>query len=121
MFRLHDWAVGSYSSGPPTAGTVGTKSTGGFYRADGSPCIFFQGGATRWGGSWRTTGATAVIRSHHNAEVYMKNLDKDKHGTGAQDWTRILSIQADNVISAAALIDKRVLQGIKYEVEPIAL
>ena len=49
----------------------------------------------------------------------MKNLDK--HGTVAQDWTRILSIQADNVISAAALIDKRVLRGMKYEVEPIAL
>ena len=81
--------------------------------------FLFSGGATRWGGSWRTTGATAVIRSHHNAEVYMKNLDKD--GTGAQDWTRILSIQADNVISAAALIDKRVLEDIKYEVEPIAL
>ena len=38
MFRHPAWAVGSYSGGPPAAGTVGTKSTGGFYRADGSPC-----------------------------------------------------------------------------------
>ena len=31
MFRHPAWAVGSYGSGPPTAGTVGTKSTGGFF------------------------------------------------------------------------------------------
>ena len=36
--RALAWAVGRNSSGPPAAGTVGTKSTGGFYRADGSPC-----------------------------------------------------------------------------------
>ena len=29
---------GSYSSGPPHAGAVGTKSTGGFSHPDGSPC-----------------------------------------------------------------------------------
>ena len=45
----------------------------------------------------------------------------DKEGTGAADWTRILSVQADNVISAAALIDKSVLESIKYEMEPIVL
>ena len=38
MFRHPAWAVGSYSSGPPAAGTVATKSTGGFYRSDVSPC-----------------------------------------------------------------------------------
>ena len=45
----------------------------------------------------------------------------DKEGTGAADWTRIRSAQADNVISAAALIDKSVLESIKYEMEPIVL
>ena len=43
MFRYPTWAVGSNSS-CPTA--IGTKSTGGFYHSDGSPCItsdiFFQ-------------------------------------------------------------------------------
>ena len=39
MFRHPAWAVGSYSSGPPAAKTVGTKSTGGCYRGDVSPCI----------------------------------------------------------------------------------
>ena len=39
MFRHPAWAVGSYSSGPPAAETVGTKSTGGFHQGDGSPCI----------------------------------------------------------------------------------
>ena len=38
MFRHPAWAVGSYSSGPATAGTVGTKSTGGCYRGDVLPC-----------------------------------------------------------------------------------
>ena len=38
MFRHPAWAVGSYSSGPLAAGIVGTKSTGGFYRRDGSLC-----------------------------------------------------------------------------------
>ena len=40
MFRHPAWAVGSYSSDPPAAGTLGTKSTGGFYQADKSPCSF---------------------------------------------------------------------------------
>ena len=39
MFRHPAWAVGSYSSGPPAANTVGTKSTGGFHQRHGSPCI----------------------------------------------------------------------------------
>ena len=34
------WAVGSYSSGPHAAGTVGTKSTGSFYQADVPPCSY---------------------------------------------------------------------------------
>ena len=38
MFRHSAWAVGSYSSGPPAARAVGTKSTGGFHQRDGSPC-----------------------------------------------------------------------------------
>ena len=38
MFRHPAWAVGSYSSGPPAARTVGTKSTGRCYQRDGSPC-----------------------------------------------------------------------------------
>ena len=63
-----------------------------------NPKIIFAG-LPRWGGSY------------HNSEVYKKNADKE--GTGAADWTRILSVQADNVISAAALIDRRVLEGIK--------
>ena len=33
-------AVGSSSSGPPSAKTVGTKSTGGFNHPDGSPCTY---------------------------------------------------------------------------------
>jgi len=66
------------------------------------------GGATGWGRS-----------SHYNTEVYKKNAEKE--GTGAADWTRIMSVQADNVISAAALIDKRVMESIKYEIEPIVL
>ena len=40
MFHHTAWAVGKYSSGSPPAGTVGTKSTGGFYQADVSPCIY---------------------------------------------------------------------------------
>ena len=40
MFHPPAWAVGSYSSGPSAAGAVVTKSTGGFYQADGSPCSF---------------------------------------------------------------------------------
>ena len=36
MYHHPAWAVGSYSSGPATARTVGTNSTRGFYRADGS-------------------------------------------------------------------------------------
>ena len=38
MFCHPAWAVGIYSRGLPAAGTVGTKSMEGFYRADGSPC-----------------------------------------------------------------------------------
>ena len=38
MFHHPAWAVASYSSGPAAARTVGTKSTGGFSRPDGSPC-----------------------------------------------------------------------------------
>ena len=38
MFRHPAWAVGSYSSGPPAANTVRTKSTGGFHQRHGSPC-----------------------------------------------------------------------------------
>ena len=38
MFRQPAWAVDSYSSGPPAAGTVKTKSTGVFHQRDGSPC-----------------------------------------------------------------------------------
>ena len=34
MLHHPAWAVGRYSSSP----TVGTKSTGGFYQRDGSPC-----------------------------------------------------------------------------------
>ena len=39
MFCQPAWGVRSYSIGPPAARTVGTKSTGGFYQADVSPCI----------------------------------------------------------------------------------
>ena len=39
MFCYPAWAVGSYSSGPSADGTVRTKSPGGFYQADVSPCI----------------------------------------------------------------------------------
>ena len=38
MFRHPAWAVGSYSSGPPAAWIVGTKSTGGFANSSVSPC-----------------------------------------------------------------------------------
>ena len=38
MFRHPAWAVGSYSSGPLAAKTVGTKSTGGCYHQELSPC-----------------------------------------------------------------------------------
>ena len=38
MFHHPAWAVASYSSGQPAAGTVGIKSTGGFHHPDGSPC-----------------------------------------------------------------------------------
>ena len=36
------WAVGSYSYGPLAAETVVTKSTGGCYRPELSPCIWFS-------------------------------------------------------------------------------
>ena len=42
MFHHAAWAVGSCSNGPPAAGTVGTQSTGGFYRPDVSPCMYFM-------------------------------------------------------------------------------
>ena len=38
MFCHPAWAVGGYSSGPPAARTVGTKSTGGFLNSSVSPC-----------------------------------------------------------------------------------
>ena len=41
MFRHPAWAVGSYSSGPPAAGTLRTKSPGGCYQADMSPCVLY--------------------------------------------------------------------------------
>ena len=69
MFHHPVWAVGSYSSGPPAAGTVGTKSTGGFYQADGSPCISvlcpFQnapGSRGNWGSNWTVT---AILSGLH--------------------------------------------------------
>ena len=40
MFRHPAWAVGSCSSGPLAARTVGTKSTGGCNRPELSPCTF---------------------------------------------------------------------------------
>ena len=43
MFGHPAWAVGSYRCGPSAAGTVGTRSSGGFYRADGSPCTVLHG------------------------------------------------------------------------------
>ena len=39
MFHHPAWAVGSYSSGPPAARSAGTKSTIGFPRPLGPPCI----------------------------------------------------------------------------------
>ena len=39
MLRHPAWAVGGYSSGPRTTETVGTKSTGGFFLPERSPCI----------------------------------------------------------------------------------
>ena len=41
MFHHPAWALGSLISDPPAAGTVTTKSTGGFYRSDVSPCILW--------------------------------------------------------------------------------
>ena len=41
MFRHPSWAVGSYSSGPPAANTIGTKSTGGFHQRHGSTCSWY--------------------------------------------------------------------------------
>ena len=38
MFRYAAWAAGRDRSGPPAAETVGTKSTGGCYQQDVSPC-----------------------------------------------------------------------------------
>ena len=38
IFHHPAWAVGSYRSGPPAAGTVRSKSTGGFYQGDVSLC-----------------------------------------------------------------------------------
>ena len=38
MFCHPAWAVGSCNSGPPAAKTLGTKSTVGFCRLNGSPC-----------------------------------------------------------------------------------
>ena len=38
MFRHPARSVGSYRSGPTAARTIGTKSTGGFYHTELSPC-----------------------------------------------------------------------------------
>ena len=38
MFCHPAWALGSFSSGPRAAKSVGTKSMRGFYLSDGSPC-----------------------------------------------------------------------------------
>ena len=43
MFRHPAWAVGSCSSGPLAARTVRTKSMGGCYRPELSPCTLAQG------------------------------------------------------------------------------
>ena len=40
MFCHHTWAVGSYSSGPPAARTVGSLSTGGFTDKFGHPVCY---------------------------------------------------------------------------------
>ena len=42
MFRHPAWAVGSYNSCPLAAKTVGTKSTGGCYHQELSPCTGSQ-------------------------------------------------------------------------------
>ena len=41
MFRHTAWAGASYSSCPGAAGTVGTKSTGGFLNSSVSPCTSY--------------------------------------------------------------------------------
>ena len=43
MFRHPARAVGSYSCGPPAARSARTKSTGGCYHAEQSPCIIPYG------------------------------------------------------------------------------
>ena len=42
MFCHPAWAVGSYCSGPPAAGTAGTKSTGGFTEQMDHPVYIWQ-------------------------------------------------------------------------------
>ena len=42
MFHHPAGAIRSYASGPPAAGTVGTKSTGGFHHSCVSPCRHHQ-------------------------------------------------------------------------------
>lgn len=43
MFRHPAWAVGSHSNSQTAAGTLKTKSTGGFYHSNGSPCTWTTG------------------------------------------------------------------------------
>ena len=47
MFRQPAWAVGSCSSGPLAARTVGTKSTGGCNRPEWSPCALPAAGGSK--------------------------------------------------------------------------
>ena len=47
MFCHSACAVGSYSSGPAAANAIGTKSTGGFFRPELSPCMYFEGKGRR--------------------------------------------------------------------------
>ena len=76
MFPHPAWAVGSYSSGPPAAKTVGTKSTGGFHQRHGSPCtlVLYKQRGRRMQESRRRV---RVKRGHHRrvAEVspYSRN------------------------------------------------
>ena len=52
MFCYRAWAVGGYSCGRLAARTVGTKSTGGFYRPDLSPCFYT---------TWKTCDPSSVL------------------------------------------------------------
>ena len=61
MFLHPAWVGGSYSNGPPSARSDGTKSTGGFYHPELSPCSGFLTEGWVSGHAWADTHPLPIL------------------------------------------------------------